>query len=243
MLDRRSFLTALGTSLAGVHLPPRRAFAESRSQRLFVSACLDSNDRSAASVAAFDGDGRLIFSTRLPARGHDATARPGSPEIVVFARRPGNWAAVVDRTNGAVLRVVTTPPERHFFGHGVFSADGRLLYATENRVGAADAHAGEGVLGVYDATAAYVRVGEMPTHGLGPHDLAFLPGRETRHIVVANGGTRTQPGSGREILNAEAMEPSLAVVDAFERRGHPEEGARPGPARPEHPPPRRRGGR
>jgi uncharacterized protein len=32
-------------------------------------------------------------------------------------------------------------------------------------------------------------------------------------MLVANGGTRTQPGTGREILNPEAMEPSLSLVD------------------------------
>ena len=34
---------------------------------------------------------------------------------------------------------------RHFFGHGVFSPDGKLLYATEN-----DFEAARGVIGVYD---------------------------------------------------------------------------------------------
>ena len=85
----------------------------------------------------------------------------------MFARRPSNWAAVVDRGTGRVRLVVTTPPERHFFGHGVFSPDGRLLYATENRAGIDDPDAGAGVLGIYDAGAGYRRVGERPTHGSG----------------------------------------------------------------------------
>lgn len=207
MLDRRSFLAALGTSVA-TGLATAGARARGGAAPMFVSACMDPAERGAASVAAFSGDGRLMFATRLPSRGHDASARPGSTEVVVFARRPGNWAAVVDRKTGEVSLVVTTPPQRHFFGHGAFSADGRLLYATENRIGT-----GEGVLGIYDATAGYGRVGEIPTHGPGPHDLAFLPGREQGRMLVANGGTRTHPGGGREILNPDAMEPSLAVVD------------------------------
>ncbi len=199
MIDRRSFLAGLGAALS----LDSAAARSGTPAPVFLSAAMDDGD--GAAVAAFDLDGRLLFRTRLPARGHDMAPRPGSSDVVVFARRPGNWAAVVDRATGAVRQVITTPPERHFFGHGVFSPDGRLLYATENRV-----DTGEGALGLYDAAAAYRRVGEMPTHGLGPHDLALMPDGA---LLVANGGTRTQPGTGREILNAGAMRPSLALVD------------------------------
>lgn len=205
MLDRRGFLAALGAALSA---PASSSWAAElqRERPVYLSACRDPQDPAQAAVAAFSGDGELLFATRLPSRGHDAVARPGTDEVVVFARRPGNWAAIVDLATGAVGRVVTSPPERHFFGHGAFSTDGRLLYATENLIAT-----GQGVLGVYDASAGYRRVDERPTFGVGPHDLAFLPGG--RHIVVANGGTRTHPATGREILNPETMEPSLSVVD------------------------------
>lgn len=205
-MNRRSFVLALGAALASGH-----ARAD-RPQPVYISAIADGAERGEHAVAAFTGEGRLLFSTRLPARGHDIVARPDSREVVVFARRPGNWAAIVDRASGQVLRVITTPPDRHFFGHGAFSPDGNLLYATENRIGAGHARVGEGVLGIYDAASAYARVDERPTFGLGPHDLLLLPGRGSR-MLVANGGTLTQPGTGREVLNPEAMEPSLAVVD------------------------------
>ncbi|WP_112661643.1 DUF1513 domain-containing protein [Microvirga flavescens] len=201
-IDRRSFLAALSATIAASG-GSRLAFAGTP-EPLFVSASLDSSD--AAYVAVFALDGRMLFNTRLPERGHDIAIRPFSEDLVVFARRPGNWAAIIDRNSGNVTRVVTSPPGRHFYGHGVFSADGGLLYATENAMAT-----GDGVLGIYDATADYRRVGEMPSYGIGPHDLAFLPGH--RHIVVANGGIKTHPGTGREILNKDEMEPSLALVD------------------------------
>lgn len=205
-MDRRSFVGALGAALAW-----REARAD-RPPPVYISATADPGGRGEYAVAAFTGEGRLLYATRLPARGHDAVARPFSREVVVFARRPGDWAAIVDGATGEVLRVVTTPPERHFFGHGAFSPDGRLLYATENRIGAGDAAIGQGVLGIYDAASGYVRVDERPTFGPGPHDLAMLTGASGR-VLVANGGTLTQPGTGREILNPDAMEPSLALVD------------------------------
>ena len=203
MIERRTFLAQLGATLAsGLGAGTARA---GTAPPVFISAAMPTSERDGAAVNAFDLDGRLLFSTRLPDRGHDATARPNAAEIVVFARRPGNWAAIIDRRTGEVRRVVTSPPGRHFFGHGAYSPDGRLLYATEN-----DIASGQGVLGIYDANAEYVRVGEMPTHGLGPHDLGLL---QSGTMLVANGGTRTQPETGREILNPETMRPSLAVVD------------------------------
>lgn len=202
VIDRRSFLAGLSAAIAAP-AGMRSAFAGTP-EPLFVSACLDGND--AASVAVFGFDGRMVFNTRLPERGHDIAIRPHATDLVVFARRPGNWAAIIDRTTGKVATVVTSPKGRHFYGHGVFSADGRILYATENKM-----TSGEGMLGIYDAAAGYRRVGEMPSFGIGPHDLAYLP--DHRHIVVANGGIRTHPETGREILNKDEMEPSLALVD------------------------------
>lgn len=197
---RRSFLAALGTALLSSR--GRAGTAEA----LYVSACTSAPDGTA--IAAFDAEGGLVFATRLPARGHDIAARPGSTELVVFARRPGNWAAVVDRQNGMVLRVITALPGRHFYGHGVFQ--GGLLHATENAVAT-----GEGVLGLYDPADGYRRVGELSSHGIGPHDLAVLPqnGVLGPGLLVANGGIRTHPDTGREILNPDAMHPGLAIVD------------------------------
>ncbi len=203
-IDRRSFLASLGATLAGSLAGGRALANPAAAAPLFVSACLDSAD--AAAVAVFSLDGEMIFRTSLPDRGHDIAIRPGSPDLVAFARRPGNWAAIIDRRTGAVSRVITAPPGRHFYGHGVFSADGSLLYATENRMAT-----GEGLLGLYEPASGYRRIGEMPSFGVGPHDLAFLPGQA--RMVVANGGIRTHPDTGREILNKDAMEPSLAIID------------------------------
>ena len=71
--------------------------------------------------------------------------------------------------------------------HGVFSADGRLLYSTEN-----DYDGARGMIGVRDVTGGYKQIGEFPAHGMEPHDIALLS--DDRTIVIANGGIRTHRG-------------------------------------------------
>lgn len=199
-IDRRQLLTGLVAALA----PVRGADAAPMAQRLFLSCRMDAENN--ASVACFDAEGNEVFSAALPARGHDVTVRPRARENVVFARRPGNWCAVVSNVTGDVRMLVHAMPGRLFFGHGAFSADGRILHATEN-----DIATGAGVVGIYDATDGYKRIGEFSSGGIGPHDIALLP--DGRSLVIANGGLRTHPDSGRETLNPDDIKPNLALLD------------------------------
>jgi uncharacterized protein len=160
------------------------------------------------SVAVFTADGRDVRALALPGRGHDVTVSPIDRTCVAFARRPGNFAIAFSPDNRRPPTPFTTPPDRYFYGHGGFSRDGRLLYATEN-----DFDGGRGVIGIYDAGGGYRRIGELPSGGIGPHDLALLEGG--RVLVVANGGLREHPdvGGGRRVLNPDAIETTLAYID------------------------------
>jgi hypothetical protein len=116
------------------------------------------------------------------------------------------FALVMDPACGRASAMIPAPEDRHFYGHGVFSADGGLLYTTEN-----DLARGRGVIGVWDAGAGYARVGELDAGGIGPHDLALAG--DGRTLVVANGGILTHPDTGRTKLNVADMDPSLAFLD------------------------------
>jgi hypothetical protein len=204
-IDRRCFLAALTAALG---LPSAAATGrESAARFLSAQGTIDGD----FAVAGLDAAGVVLFQLPLPDRGHAVALRPGSDEAVVFARRPGSFAVVFNIVDGTSRIELDSGEGHHFFGHGVFSADGRWLFSTEN-----DIASGQGVIGIRDADDGYRRVREFPTYGTGPHDLSWLADETT--LVVANGGILSKPETGRAKLNRATMAPSLAYIDARDGR-------------------------
>lgn len=202
MIDRRTLLSALAASAL---LPPGAALAGAPEERLYLSAFDDDNRSHHAAV--FDGEGRILSTIPLPDRGHGGAFHPTRGEAVAFARRPGDFAVAFEARTGRVVATMRSPEGRHFYGHGAFTADGRLLYATEN-----DYESGDGAIGIWDASDGYRRVGAFASNGIGPHELRFMP--DGRTLAVANGGILTHPDSGRRKLNIPDIDPTLALIDS-----------------------------
>lgn len=202
MWTRRGFLSVAGAAFAQTLLP-RAAEALDKADLVFATA---GKARDGAYIAALVSDrGELIAQLQLPARGHDVTTCPVTRRLVIFARRPGTFAIVFDRS-GQALNTITSIEGRHFFGHGVFSPDGKLLYATEN-----DFEKARGTIGIYDATDGFKRLGEFSAGGVGPHDIV-LSGDGTI-LCIANGGIETHPDFGRTKLNLTTMQPNLCWIE------------------------------
>ncbi len=124
--------------------------------------------------------------------GHGVVPDPTDPwRCAVFEKR-GSGACVVDLQERSVVAPIRTPPVREFYGHGAFSHDASLLYATETVVGDGSY---EGVIVVRDGST-LEELGEFPSHGESPHDCVLRD--EGRTLVVTNGGgghDGGQPGS------------------------------------------------
>jgi len=185
-------------------LAPRGAEALVKADAVFATAYQNRDGQ--YGVAVLSETGQLVFSATLPDRGHDVTFDPISRRSVVFARQPGTFAVVFDHGGQSEPMTIASAEGRHFFGHGVFSHDGALLYATEN-----DFDNAAGTVGIYDARDDFRRLGEFPTHGVGPHELVLLD--DGRTLAIANGGIETHPDFGRAELNLATMKPSLALID------------------------------
>ena len=198
MTTRRGFLAALLAATA----VPRLSWAAAGSPAFL--ACAKEADGSFA-LHGLRADGTEAFALPLPARGHAGCGHPSEALAVVFARRPGAFALLLDCARGSLRQTLSPPEGRQFNGHGAFLAGGAVL-ATSEQV----ADTSEGVVGLWDAEDGYARIGEVATGGLGPHDMRLLP--DGRTLLVANGGIATDP-TDRTKLNVATMRPSLATLD------------------------------
>ncbi|TVU70051.1 DUF1513 domain-containing protein [Cobetia crustatorum] len=169
-----------------------------------ISACDDESGQHHASCMRYSGEER--WRQPINERAHGATRHPHKPWALIFARRPGQEINVFDIESGERITRIKAAPDRHFYGHGVFSPDGGLLYATENAI-----TRGEGRIGVYDANRDFARIGEFDSGGIGPHEIRLHP--DGQQLIIANGGILTRPETGRVKLNLDTMQPNLTLLD------------------------------
>ena len=199
MLSRRCF----NKILACCSIAPQ-VFANAQSKAVVLSSADDAQGNHYCVGISLAGE--ELFRHKLAYRGHGLATNATLNHAVIFARRPGTRASVLDSAHGEIIKQITCPDNRHFYGHGVYSSDGQLLYTTEN-----DYVQGQGVIGVW-ATQNYKRVAEFLSHGVGPHQIERAPG--FNQLIVANGGIQTHPDFGRRKLNLKTMQSSLVYLDA-----------------------------
>ena len=197
MATRRGFLAALLAATAA----PRIGWAAAGSPAFL--ACAAEPDGAHALFGLTEA-GEDLFRVPLPARGHAGAGHPTLPMAVVFARRPGAYALAIDCATGRVTHRLAPPAGRQFNGHGVFLDGGAMLATSEQRT-----EDSAGLVGLWDVAAGFARIREVPTGGLGPHDLRLMPDGAT--LVVANGGIATDPADRRK-LNLATMRPNLAYI-------------------------------
>ncbi|GGD23157.1 DUF1513 domain-containing protein [Sinisalibacter lacisalsi] len=199
MTTRRNFLA----SLVAVTASPRLGWAAVGSPAYIAAAQLPDGVHV---LVGLDLAGAETFRVPLPARGHAGAAHPAQAEAVVFARRPGYFALVIDAGTGRVLHELMPPKGHQFNGHGVYIDGGATLVTVEQM-----AEGSAGRIGLWDVASGYTRIDGFATHGIGPHDVRLMP--DGRTLVVANGGIETDP-TDRTKLNLDTMCPNLAYLGA-----------------------------
>jgi len=209
MIKRRAFLGLTGATLAATAVAGG-AFAgwtlsNNSAQPLLLSA--RNNVVGEHYAVGYRLNGSKVFATRVNERCHDVVPHPSLPLALFVGRRPSTQSYLLDTRDGRLLQTLQTPTQRHFYGHAVFHKEGEWLYTTENDT----RDPGRGVLGVYRLQSRQLqRTGELSSHGIGPHQLLWLPDGET--LVVANGGIRTEADSRVE-MNLDSMESSLVLLN------------------------------
>lgn len=202
-MKRRAFLGLSATLLAAGAVGGWK-LTHTGHQPLLLSA---RNDESGKHYAVgYRLDGARAFATQVSERCHDVVPHPSLPMALFVGRRPSTESYLIDTRDGRLLHTLRSEKDRHFYGHAVFHKDGEWLYATENDT----RDPGRGVIGAYRLEGErLVHHEELSSHGLGPHQLLWMPDGET--LVVANGGIRTEAESRVE-MNLDAMEASLVLM-------------------------------
>ncbi|MEO0543277.1 MAG: DUF1513 domain-containing protein [Pseudomonadota bacterium] len=201
MATRRELLksVALGLGAAVCNAPSAQPAERSTYVGVETSA-----ETGLSRAVFFAGSGERNGSINLNYRAH-GFAQHGN-KLVVFPRRPGNKFAIVDLANLEIKNVVTAPAERHFYGHGAFSIDGKHLLVTEN-----DLHNLQGSIGVYDTTGSARRLGQIDLPTPGPHEI--VRSVQGDRFFIALGGLQTHPDYGRTPLNLAEFRSQTVVLD------------------------------
>jgi hypothetical protein len=173
-----------------------------------------SNATSASLISAAridDSDGGALIGAGhveafpLPGRAHALTRLP-SGNVVIVARRPGDYAAIVDPASPDQMRQVFHPVSGHrFAGHAAVHPDGTMLATSE-----IDAETGDGIVVMRDA-----RTGTAQSSyavGIEPHDLLFARGGA--RLVVAVGGIARAADIKGPALNIGNIESAIVELDS-----------------------------
>jgi hypothetical protein len=145
----------------------------------------------------------------LPTRAHGLWVQPEGA-VVAFARRPGDWLLRWHPvTNEA--QWVWQDDDQRLNGHGLLLPDRGPLLTSQT-----DRGTGAGWLAVRDRHT-LAPVDHWPTHGHDPHQLLRLPRAlgplPAGTMLVANGGIRTRPETGRSRPAGLPMDASLVALD------------------------------
>lgn len=181
--SRRDFLRAAGA--AGAALGLGGACSAGRATRrgaiLGAGRFLTTDTGKMTHVlCVFDLDGNRSRAIPMDFFGHGLVFHPTDRNRVVVFEKKGPGACEIDLGTGRVTRPIATPAERAFYGHGAFSRDGQVLFATENHL-----QTRNGLIAIRDAKT-HRPLGEFPTYGQSPHDCHLVD--DGRTLAITNGG-------------------------------------------------------
>ena len=137
-------------------------------------------------------------------RGHGLTKNPIlSNQAVMFSRRLGNQALVMDMHTQKVAHTFTSPEHLFMEGHGCFSHDGDFLFCSET-----NKYTKQGIITVRE-TQSFNIINEFSSASVGPHEILTLPNENT--LVVANGGLiKDKTGA---LINGTSMNSNVSILN------------------------------
>jgi hypothetical protein len=192
-VSRRSVLVGAAAAVVGLGLEAAGCrFGAARKRGLIVGPgrfLHTDTGKMSYVLCLFDLDASRSRTVDMEFFGHGFAPHPIETARAVIFEKKGPGCCEVDLLAARVTRPITTPPSRAFYGHGAFSRDGAVLFATENRLETKD-----GLISVRDAKS-YKELAEFPTYGKSPHDCHLID--EGKTLVITNGGGPVEDEAGR----------------------------------------------
>lgn len=183
-MDRRDFIkTSLGGALlatggVGAYWWSKRAFGQ---KPWVVGGGRFVRDGSTQNLLAMvdleRGNARYIELDFLP---HGLIFDPRQRDRAWAFEKIGPGACELSLKTGEVIRSISPLAGHQFYGHGAFSPDGKIFYATETRT-----QDQAGVIVLRDGQTSQV-IGEFPSYGENPHECHLVD--QGRTLLVTNGG-------------------------------------------------------
>lgn len=207
--DRRSFLVAVAGTAAAALVPsraqgaPGKKAAPKARRGVLIGALKGVNAQTREQVHALnliDLDTGKRASIPLSFFAHGYALDPKNPRRAMIFEKRGPGAAEVDLRAGAYVRPLETIAGRAFYGHGVFSSDGSVLFVAENHLPTK-----KGLVSIWDGRT-LASLGEFPTYGENPHDCILTDGGKT--LVITNGGGNFPDGDA----------PCVTIIDVASRK-------------------------
>lgn len=169
-------------------------------------------------ITTYEDGSNEIEVLSSPIFPHGFATDPNNKYRLVAFTKIGPKAAIYDLDSWKVIKKLSAKPGRLFYGHGVFSKDGNLLYSTET-----DIANSKGYIGIRDAkTLKYL--GDFPSYGDHPHDCKLVDNGNT--LIVTNGGGNSASGRLANLsyidIRSQKLIKQLPVTDGRFNAGHVE---------------------
>ncbi|GJM17720.1 MAG: hypothetical protein DHS20C13_30470 [Thermodesulfobacteriota bacterium] len=126
---------------------------------------------------------------------HGVIIDPNNYYRLIVFEKIGSGACEIDLKNMKMVRKITTSNDKYFYGHGAFTADGKMMYSTETYLDNK-----KGIIAIRDAHTMR-NLGEFPTYGDNPHECQLIDNGNV--MVVTNAGSTIGTN----------IEPSVTYID------------------------------
>jgi uncharacterized protein len=161
-------------------------------------------DRVMEQKGAGEDNTRLIIDIGFLA--HGIAFHPLNPSRIAVFEKGGRGACEIDLRENVISRRIQPSDNGAFYGHGAYSPDGTVLYATEY-----DRDTYDGRMVVRDAKDLDV-IEWFPTHGEWPHDCTFID--KGRVVAITNGGGHINGGATPNVTYVEV--PTGKLIEKIE---------------------------